>query len=229
MQDILPNYEVLDFIGRGGMGMVFKARQVALDRIVAVKLLSVHMGQGNMDFAARFKVEAQAMARLSHPCIVPVHDFGTTSDGQLFYVMEFVEGTDLAKRIESEGKLPVEEALRIVLAVCDALTCAHAEGMVHRDIKPSNILISRDGKVKVADFGLAKIDAPETASLTLSGTTMGSHGYAAPEVFFQSQHGRPSRGHLLVGCAALPDAHRRSASWNVQVAIAEGAGPRREI
>lgn len=183
LHDILPNYEVLDFIGRGGMGMVFKARQMALDRIVAVKLLSVQVGQGDMDFAARFKVEAQAMARLSHPGIVPVHDFGTTSDGQLFYVMEFVEGTDLAKRIEREGKLPVEESLRIALAVCDALACAHAEGVVHRDIKPSNILISHDGKVKVADFGLAKIDAPETASLTLSGTTMGSHGYAAPEVF----------------------------------------------
>ncbi len=183
MHDILPNYEVLDFIGRGGMGMVFKARQMALDRIVAVKLLSVQAGQGGLDFAARFKVEAQAMARLSHPGIVPVHDFGTTSDGQLFYVMEFVEGTDLAKRIESEGKLPVDEALRIALAVCEALACAHGEGVVHRDIKPSNILISRDGKVKVADFGLAKIDAPETASLTLSGTTMGSHGYAAPEVF----------------------------------------------
>ncbi len=181
--DILPNYEVLDFIGRGGMGMVFKARQVTLNRIVAVKLLSVQMGQSGLDFAARFKVEAQAMARISHPGIVPIHDFGTASDGQLFYVMEFVEGTDLAKRIESEGKLSAEEALRIMLAVCDALACAHAEGVVHRDIKPSNILISRDGKVKVADFGLAKIDAPETVSLTLSGTTMGSHGYAAPEVF----------------------------------------------
>lgn len=165
------------------MGMVFKAQQVTLNRIVAVKLLSVQMGQGGLDFAARFKVEAQAMARISHPGIVPVHDFGTASDGQLFYVMEFVEGTDLAKRIESEGKLSAEEALRIMLAVCDALACAHAEGVVHRDIKPSNILISRDGKVKVADFGLAKIDAPETASLTLSGTTMGSQGYAAPEVF----------------------------------------------
>jgi hypothetical protein len=181
--DILPGYEVLDFIGRGGMGIVFKARQTALNRVVAVKLLALNSVQEGMDFAARFKVEAQSMARLSHPNIVPVHDFGTASDGHLFYVMEYVEGTDLARRIENKGRLPMEEALPIMLAVCDALVCAHGQGVVHRDIKPSNILISQEDKVMVADFGLAKIDAPETASLTLSGTSMGSQGYAAPEVF----------------------------------------------
>ncbi|MDZ4401673.1 protein kinase [Prosthecobacter sp.] len=183
LREILPQYEVLDFIGRGGMGAVYKARQRSLDRVVAVKLLSVHETAGGLDFAARFKVEAQAMARLSHPNIVPVHDFGETGDGQLFYVMEFIEGDDLAKRIEAGGKLPPEEALRIALAVCDALVCAHGQGVVHRDIKPSNILVGRDGHVKVADFGLAKIDDPATASLTLSNTSMGSQGYAAPEVF----------------------------------------------
>ncbi|MEQ1749511.1 MAG: protein kinase [Prosthecobacter sp.] len=184
LNEILPNYEVLDFIGRGGMGAVYKARQLSLSRIVAVKLLSAHSSarESGMDFATRFKVEAQAMARLSHPNIVPVHDFGETGDGHLFYVMEFVDGADLAKRIESSGKLPADEAARIALAVCDALICAHAQGVVHRDIKPSNILISGD-QVKVADFGLAKIDDPATASLTLSGTSMGSQGYAAPEVF----------------------------------------------
>lgn len=181
--DILPNFEVLDFIGRGGMGAVYKARQKSLNRVVAVKLLSAHSTSSGLDFAARFKVEAQAMARLSHPNIVPVHDFGETGDGHLFYVMEFVEGADLAKRIESGGRLPVEEAVRITLAVCEGLAFAHAQGVVHRDIKPSNILINESGQVKVADFGLAKMDDPVTASLTLSGTTMGSHGYAAPEVF----------------------------------------------
>ncbi len=180
--DILPQYEVLDFIGRGGMGAVYKALQKSLNRVVALKLLSAHSTSSGLDFATRFKVEAQAMARLSHPNIVPVHDFGETDDGHLFYVMEFVDGADLAKRIESRGKLPADEAVRIALAVCDALICAHAQGVVHRDIKPSNILISGD-QVKVADFGLAKIDDPATASLTLSGTSMGSQGYAAPEVF----------------------------------------------
>ncbi len=183
MQDILPNFEVLDFIGRGGMGAVYKARQRSLNRVVAIKLISVNSPGSPMDFAARFKVEAQAMARLSHSNIVPVHDFGETSDGHLYYVMELVEGTDLAKHIEANGNLRPEAAVRIVLAVCDALVCAHAQGVVHRDIKPSNILINRDGHVKVADFGLAKIDDPGSATLTLSGTSMGSQGYAAPEVF----------------------------------------------
>ena len=181
--DILPNFEVLDFIGRGGMGAVYKARQKSLNRVVALKLLSAHSTSGGEDFASRFKVEAQAMARLSHPNIVPVHDFGETGDGHLFYVMELVEGADLAKCIQAEGKLPTQEAVRIALAVCDALAFAHAQGVVHRDIKPSNILISSTGQVKVADFGLAKMDDPATASLTLSGTSMGSQGYAAPEVF----------------------------------------------
>lgn len=184
LHDILPGIEVTDFIGRGGMGAVYKARQQSLNRIVAVKLLSAHAAHSSeLDFTTRFKVEAQAMARLAHPNIVPVHDFGETGDGHLFYVMEFVDGTDLAKRIECGGKLPLDEVVRIALAVCDALSFAHEHGVVHRDIKPSNILLADHGVVKVADFGLAKIDDPATASLTLSGTSMGSQGYAAPEVF----------------------------------------------
>jgi serine/threonine protein kinase len=180
----LPQYDVLEFIGQGGMGAVYKARQKSLNRVVAVKVLPPQAPRsGELDFAARFKVEAQAMARLSHPNIVAVHDFGTSEDGQLFYIMECVEGTDLAEHLELEGKLPPEDALRIATAVCDALECAHAQGVVHRDIKPSNILLGRDGSVKVADFGLAKMDDPTSITLTLSGTSMGSQGYAAPEVF----------------------------------------------
>jgi serine/threonine protein kinase len=182
LRDIPPGYHVLGLIGRGGMGSVYKARQLALDRIVAVKLLSPQPGETGKEFAERFKVEARAMARLSHPHIVPVHDFGVTHGGKLFYVMELVDGADLAERIE-KGRLDSRDSLRIGLAVCDALIWAHGQGVVHRDIKPSNILISRDGTVKVADFGLAKIDTPDSVSLTLSGTSMGSHGYAAPEVF----------------------------------------------
>lgn len=182
----VPGCEVTGFLGRGGMGAVYRARQQSLNRMVAVKLLSAPPDHGGMDFAGRFRVEAQAMARLAHPNIVSVHDFGSTRDGRFFYVMELVEGTDLARRILDAGRLPPPEALRILLAVCAALECAHAQGVVHRDIKPSNILISQAGVVKVADFGLAKVDDPATASLTLSGTTMGSHGYAAPEVFVKA-------------------------------------------
>ena len=188
LHDILPGFEVTDFIGRGGMGAVYKARQQSLNRVVAVKLLSVHSSSDSrLDFAARFKIEAQAMARLAHPNIVAVHDFGETGDGHLFYVMELVDGVDLAKRIESEGRIEPRETARIGLAACDALAFAHEQGVVHRDIKPSNILLTPRGAVKVADFGLAKIDDPATASLTLSGTSMGSQGYAAPEVFSKAR------------------------------------------
>lgn len=185
LADVLPGFEVMDFIGRGGMGAVYQVRQLSLNRVVAVKLLAPHAlsDAGGLDFAARFKVEAQAMARLNHPNIVAVYDFGESEDGRLFYVMELVEGTDLGRRIASGGRLPPEEALRVALAMCDALICAHAQSVVHRDIKPSNILLGGDGRIKVADFGLARIDDPATAALTVSGTSMGSQGYAAPEVF----------------------------------------------
>lgn len=179
----VPGYDVIELIGRGGMGAVYKARQHSLNRVVAVKILSTEIDNEQLDFATRFRVEAMAMARLAHPNIVSVHDFGETASGRFFYIMEFVEGTDLAKKLQSTEKLPVSEALRIILTVCEALERAHSEGVVHRDIKPSNILIHTSGLVKVADFGLAKMDDPSTATLTLSGTTMGSHGYAAPEVF----------------------------------------------
>ena len=181
--DTLPNYEVLDLIGRGGMGMVYKARQVSLDRIVAIKLLPREIIRDDIDFKQRFKLEAQTMARLSHPGIVAVHDFGETEDGQLFFVMEFIDGQDLAKLIEQRGALPVDEVLRIFRAVAEALVYAHREGVIHRDIKPANVLIKASGEVKVADFGLAKIVAPGTVALTATSTSMGSHDFAAPEVF----------------------------------------------
>ena len=181
--DILPNYDVLDLIGRGGMGVVYKARQVSLDRVVAIKLLPREIIRDDLDFRTRFKQEAQTMARLSHPGIVAVHDFGEVEDGQLFFVMEFIEGTDLAKIIEQRGALPVDEALCIFQRVVETLMYAHEQGIVHRDIKPANVLIRANGEVKVADFGLAKIVAPGTVALTATSTSMGSHDFAAPEVF----------------------------------------------
>ena len=182
-RDILPNYQVLDLLGRGGMGIVYKARQVSLDRIVAIKLLPREIIRDDVDFKERFKQEARTMARLSHPGIVAVHDFGETEDGQLFFVMEFIDGQDLAEVIAQRGALPVDEAIRIFRAVAEALVYAHGAGVVHRDVKPANVLIKANGEVKVADFGLAKIVAPGTVSLTMSSTSMGSHDFAAPEVF----------------------------------------------
>ena len=188
LQPKLPQYEIIEMLGRGGMGAVYKARQRSLNRLVAIKVLPRTAPGGDLNFAERFKIEAHAMAKLNHPAIVAVHDIGETDDGQLYFVMELVEGTDLAKRIESEGRLPVEEVREIALRVCDALEYAHSHGVVHRDIKPSNILLSGEGRVKVADFGLAKIEGTgPTGPLTLSSTTMGSQDFAAPEMLSKAR------------------------------------------
>jgi hypothetical protein len=137
----------------------------------------------DLNFADRFKREAQAMARLSHPNIVAVFDAGETPDGLLYFVMEFIEGTDVAQLIASEGKLDAARATSIISAVCEALAFAHEEGIVHRDIKPSNIMIDKRGRVKVADFGLAKVtSADANASLvTQSNVAMGTPDFIAPE------------------------------------------------
>jgi serine/threonine protein kinase len=161
LQQVLPQYEISAFIARGGMGAVYRGTQRALKRAVAIKVLPPEMEEGDMQFAARFKHEAQAMAQLSHPNIVAVHEAGEV-DGLLYFVMEFIEGTDLAQLIASEGRIEPQRAIQITSAVCEALAFAHEEGIVHRDIKPSNIMIDRRGRVKVADFGLAKTLNVET-------------------------------------------------------------------
>ncbi|OYW70356.1 MAG: hypothetical protein B7Z37_30985, partial [Verrucomicrobia bacterium 12-59-8] len=129
-----------------------------------------------------FKNEARLMGRMNHPAIVSVYDFGRTSDGQLYFVMEYVDGTDVQRMIAREGKLPPEHALAITAHLCDALGYAHKQGVVHRDIKPSNVLIDLEGRVKVADFGLAKLsDKNLNSGLTQTGMAMGTPDYVAPE------------------------------------------------
>jgi hypothetical protein len=169
------------------MGAVYKARQPGLDRVVALKILPPEVGQ-DPSFAERFSREARALARLSHHHIVTVHDFGRA--GALYYfVMEFVDGSDLRQLI-AQRKLEPREALAIVPQICEALQYAHDEGIVHRDIKPENILIDRKGRVKIADFGLAKLlhrgagGAPHSGrpfTLTGSQQVMGTPHYMAPE------------------------------------------------
>jgi serine/threonine protein kinase len=191
-----PQLEIIELIGRGGMGAVYKARQKELDRIVALKILPPGIGD-DAAFAERFAREAKALARLNHPGIVTIHDFGRT-DGLYFFVMEFVDGVNLCQLLASARVSP-REALAIVPQICDALQFAHDQGIVHRDIKPENILLDRRGRVKVADFGLAKIvegrdasprrpsDGERTAgpavptSLTDAGKVMGTPAYMAPE------------------------------------------------
>ncbi|WP_395745081.1 serine/threonine-protein kinase [Prosthecobacter sp.] len=182
-----PHLEVTGLIGSGGMGAVFKARQPQLDRFVALKILPGELA-ARPGFSVRFQREAQALAKLSHPHIVTVHDFGQA--GSFFYLlMEFVDGVNLRQLLQSRRLTP-KEALSIVPPVCEALQCAHDHGIVHRDIKPENLLIDKGGVVKIADFGIAKMveceadatAAPDAARKSGSASLpLGTPGYAAPE------------------------------------------------
>jgi hypothetical protein len=182
---LFPGFAEVTFINRGGMGAVYAARQVTLDRRVALKLLPVELSR-DPSASERFRREAKALARLNHPNIVGIHDFGETQDGSFFFVMEYVEGADLHRLIR-EGQLPLPKALDIVRQVCDALEFAHGQGFVHRDIKPSNILVDAHGRVKVSDFGLAKLmsENPDAAtgapSPTMTQSVVGTPEYVAPE------------------------------------------------
>ena len=171
-------YRLLELLGQGGMATIYRARDAQLERDVAVKVLRPEFGQ-DPDFLARFRDEARAAASLSHPNIVAVFDFGQDEAGEQFIVMELVDGQDLASILRENGPLAPRQAARIASDVAKALHVAHTHGIVHRDVKPSNILISRDGRVKVADFGIAR--ALDDAQVTLPGVTMGSVHYFAPE------------------------------------------------
>jgi predicted Ser/Thr protein kinase len=175
-----PQLEILELLGRGGMGMVYKARQPALDRVVALKILPQETA-GDAQFAERFTREARLLARLNHPNIVGVYEFGER-DGLFYFIMEFVDGPNLRQLIQTRTIKPAE-ALAIVPKICEALQFAHEEGVMHRDIKPENILIDKKGRVKIADFGLAKILGIETGDLglTQTGMSLGTPRYMAPE------------------------------------------------
>lgn len=187
---LFPQLEVLELLGRGGMGAVYKARQKELDRVVALKILPPGIGE-DPAFAERFAREAKALARLNHPGIVTIHDFGR-ANGLYYFLMEFVDGVNL-HRLEEGGRISAREALAIVPQICDALQYAHDQGIVHRDIKPQNILLDRRGVVKVADFGLAKLVGTEgeaktgaasglsSSALTEAGKVLGTPAYMAPE------------------------------------------------
>jgi hypothetical protein len=177
----LPQYKMLELLGRGGMGAVYKGWQVSLDRYVAIKILPPDIEDGDAQFAARFKQESKTMAKFLHPGIVAVFDAGETASGLLYIVMEFVEGTDVAQMVRRKGRLSPENALAITLNVCDALGFAHAHGVVHRDIKPANIMVNTVGQVKVADFGLAKAAGAAQLGLTRTDMSMGTPDFIAPE------------------------------------------------
>ena len=174
-----PDLEIVELLGRGGMGAVFKARQKKLQRTVAIKVLPRALGE-DPAFADRFLREARALAKLSHPGIVTVHDFGE-SGGLFFLLMEYVDGLDL-RHLLRQGLMQPRQALAIVRDLCDALQYAHDEGVVHRDIKPENVLLDTKGRVKIGDFGLAKLLHPGSdAFLSRADQVMGTPHYMAPE------------------------------------------------
>ena len=190
MAGYFPQLEIIEFIGKGGMGAVYQARQKQLDRIVALKILPPGIG-GESGFAERFAREAKALAKLNHPGIVTLFEFGQAS-GLYFFLMEFVDGVNLRQLLASR-QVSSREALAIVPQICDALQYAHDQGIVHRDIKPENILLDRRGRVKLADFGLAKLMGAASEpppglgpiggahTLTEAGKVMGTPQYMAPE------------------------------------------------
>jgi hypothetical protein len=169
--------ELVEELGRGGMGVVYRARQDGLGRVVALKLLLRGPAASPLD-VARFRAEAGSAARLDHPHIVPVHAVGD-HDGRPYFIMRLIEGPTLAKRL-ADGPIPPREAAAVLAPVCRAVDYAHNRGVLHRDLKPANILIDRDGRPHVPDFGLAKrVDTD--AGLTSSGAVLGTPAYMAPE------------------------------------------------
>ncbi|MCX5645900.1 MAG: serine/threonine-protein kinase, partial [Phycisphaerae bacterium] len=171
------DYELLEEIGRGGMGIVYKARQVSLDRTVAVKVLLSGRLAGP-EFVQRFRTEAAAAASLQHPNIVAIHEVGFR-EGQHFFAMDYVEGRSLAQ-ITRDGPLPARRAAGYVKTAAEAIQYAHERGILHRDLTPANVLIDENDQPKVTDFGLAKRLEKDT-ELTLSGQVLGSPNYMPPE------------------------------------------------
>jgi eukaryotic-like serine/threonine-protein kinase len=169
-------FELLAEIGRGGMGRVFRARHAKLDREVAVKLLPAELATDS-GFRARFEREARVLARLSHPHIVTVHDFGALADGSGYLVMEYVAGGTLRARLP----LSPEEAMRVASQLCSALAYAHEAGVVHRDIKPENVLFDAEGRARLADFGIARLLHDPHTALTAPLVVLGTPRYMAPE------------------------------------------------
>jgi serine/threonine protein kinase len=190
MAKLFPQLEILELIGQGGMGAVYKARQKQLQRMVALKILPPGIG-AEPAFAERFTREAQALAQLNHPGIVTLYEFGRAG-GMHFFLMEFVDGVNLGQAL-AHRRISPREALSIVPQICDALQFAHDQGIVHRDIKSENILLDRRGRVKVADFGLALLTGGAIeprgrenrsncpTALTEAGKVVGTPRYMSPE------------------------------------------------
>jgi serine/threonine-protein kinase len=188
-------YRLGERIAAGGMGSVYRAVDETLGRQVAVKALRRELAD-DPTFLERFRREARAAAALSHPGVAAIYDYGEV-DGQPFIVMELVEGENLAERVAAGGPLPWQEAFAVGEQVAAALAAAHAHGLVHRDVKPANIMLGRDGRAKVTDFGIAQ--AAQAATLTRTGMVLGSANYVAPEQA-KGGHVGPAADLYSLGC-----------------------------
>ncbi|WP_322487789.1 protein kinase domain-containing protein [Chloroflexus sp.] len=175
----IGRFEILSELGRGGMAVVYKARQTDLDRIVALKILPPSL-TSDQSYIARFRQEARSAARLEHPHIMPIYEVGEVS-GYHYIAMKFIKGRTLKQLLEQEGALPVTRAAQILAQVGEALDYAHRQGIIHRDIKPSNVMITDDGWIYLTDFGLARGTGGNTGGLTMAGTVMGTPEYMSPE------------------------------------------------
>ncbi|MBV8269550.1 MAG: serine/threonine protein kinase [Planctomycetaceae bacterium] len=175
----IPGYQILEKLGKGSMGVVYKARQIAVDRIVAVKILLSALAQ-NKEFITRFGREAKIAAKLSHNNIVNAIDAGEVN-GYHYFVMEYVEGSTIKDTLDKGQVFEEKEALEIVLAVAEALKHAHDRGLIHRDIKPENVILTKHGGVKLADLGLARLTADEKWAMSEAGMAIGTPYYISPE------------------------------------------------
>jgi serine/threonine-protein kinase len=175
----IPGYQIIEKLGKGSMGIVYKARQTSVDRIVAVKILLDALAQ-NKEFIKRFDREAKIAAKLSHNNIVNAIDAGEVNNYH-FFVMEYVEGSTIKDALDQNKVFDEKTALRIVLAVAEALQHAHQRGLIHRDIKPENVILTKDGNVKLADLGLARLTADEKWAMSEAGMAIGTPYYISPE------------------------------------------------
>jgi len=178
----LPGYTIIDTLGKGGMGTVYRAKHSDLGRLVALKVFTPKGSDYDL-FVERLKREGKLMAELKHPNVLGIYDAAVMDDGTPYLVLEYVNGEDLQKRLEREKRLPIRNALRIAINVSQALSAVHKIGIIHRDIKPANVLLGMNGSVKVTDFGISKdTRSDESAtSLTMTGTTVGTADYMSPE------------------------------------------------
>ncbi|UCF31335.1 MAG: serine/threonine protein kinase [bacterium] len=174
----LGKYQILAEIGRGGMAVVYRARQESLDRVVAIKELDIRRTTADIRAAERFRLEARAAASLDHPNIITIHDFWEMTN-KAFIAMEFVDGLELKEVLDRFGAVDPMLAAQIVIKVCDALSYAHERGIIHRDVKPGNIMLSAKGDVKLADFGIVFVSG--SADLTTTGQIIGTPSYMSPE------------------------------------------------